>query len=146
MNVDLVSQFMNARWSIGQFNDALVGQRPAVQRKEGFVLLSKLRLSITPNSPTGMTKDERKALAQEPTSWRGDLSDDCSADWAGLLLRAEWMDEEWWWWCVYDMQDVNEVQIDSSNEYEESCIGSEAARAKAENAARKYLLGLGCAL
>ena len=92
-----------------------------------------------------MTKDERQALTQGSIIWRGDLTDDCSADWAGLLLRAEWMDEEWWW-CVYDMQDVNEVQIDSSNEYDESCIGGEAARDKAENAARKYLSDLGYAL
>lgn len=90
-----------------------------------------------------MTKDERQALTQTPIIWRGDLSDDCAADWAGLLLRAEWMDEKWWWWCVYDMQDVNETQIDSSNHYEESCMGGETARTRAENAARKYLLALG---
>ena len=38
-----------------------------------------------------MTTDERQVLAKGRITWRGDLSDDCSADWAGLLLRAEWM-------------------------------------------------------
>ena len=93
-----------------------------------------------------MTKDERQALAKGRITWRGDLSDDCSADWAGLLLRAEWMEKKSWWWCVYDMQDVNEEQIDSSNNYNTSCIGGVAARANAENAARKYLVEVGCVL
>jgi len=93
-----------------------------------------------------MTKDERQALAKGRITWRGDLSDDCSADWAGLLLRAEWMEKRYWWWCVYDMQDVNEEQIDSSNNYNTSCIGGVAARANAENAARKYLVEVGCVL
>ncbi|HEX8658283.1 MAG TPA: hypothetical protein VF690_12145 [Hymenobacter sp.] len=90
-----------------------------------------------------MTNKERQALAQGAITWQGDLSDDCSADFAGLLLRAEWMHKKRWWWCVYDMQDVNEVQIDSSNEYKTSCLGGVAARTKAENAARKYLAELG---
>ena len=94
-----------------------------------------------------MTTDERQDLAKWRITWRGDLSDDCSADWAGLLLRAEWMEKNsWWWWCVYDMQDVKEVQIDSSNHYSSRCIGGVAARANAANAARKYLLELGCVL
>ncbi|SFQ81327.1 hypothetical protein [Hymenobacter arizonensis] len=76
-----------------------------------------LPLFINYPSSSDMTKDERQTLAKERITWRGDLSDDCSADWAGLLLRAEWMEKKWWWWCVYDMQDVNEEQIDSSNNY-----------------------------
>jgi hypothetical protein len=28
----------------------------------------------------------------EKIIWNGDLDDDCTALWAGLMLRAEWMD------------------------------------------------------
>jgi hypothetical protein len=73
----------------------------------------------------------------DPIVWTGDLNDDCSAEWAGLLLRAEWMDEDYWWWCVYDME-KDEIQIDSSNEYLERVVGGEAARKKAEETAKKY--------
>ena len=71
----------------------------------------------------------------------GDRNDDCLARWTGLLLRAEWMDEDWWWWSVYDMED-NEIQIDTSNEYDERFIGGEVARNKAESIARIYILDL----
>ncbi|WKL49830.1 hypothetical protein Q1W71_08610 [Flavobacterium pectinovorum] len=74
-----------------------------------------------------------------PIIWEGDLDDDCLAKWAGLMLRAELMDEEDnWWWCVYDMLN-EEKQIDSSNEYEERCIGGNTARNKAEETSKKYL-------
>ncbi|MBF4518425.1 hypothetical protein IRZ71_18875 [Flavobacterium sp. ANB] len=75
----------------------------------------------------------------EPIIWEGDLNDDCTANWAGLMLRAEWIDEDHWWWCVYDMLDEDEIQIDSSNEYEESFIGGKIAREKAEEISKKYL-------
>lgn len=75
---------------------------------------------------------------ENPIVWTGDLNDDCTANWCGLMLRAEWMDEDYWWWAVYDMED-GEITIDSSNEYEESCIGGENARNKAEKVAKKYL-------
>jgi hypothetical protein len=75
----------------------------------------------------------------EPIIWEGDLNDDCTANWAGLMLRAERMDEDCWWWCVYDMLDEEEKQIDSSNEYEESFIGGEIARKKAEEISKKYI-------
>ena len=74
----------------------------------------------------------------EPIIWNGDLNDDCTAKWAGLLLRAEWMDEDYWWWSVYDSLD-NENQIDSSNEYNERFIGGKDSRDKAEEIARNYL-------
>jgi hypothetical protein len=85
-----------------------------------------------------MIDEKRKILAKEPIIWKGDLSDDCTAEWAGLMLRAEWMDEDYWWWAVYDMQE-NEVTIDCSNEYETRFIGGESARAKAERVAKVYL-------
>ena len=76
--------------------------------------------------------------ASEPIVWKGDLDDDCTAVWAGLMLRAEWMDEDYWWWAVYDMQQ-NEITIDSSDEYDIRFTGGEAARAKAESVAIAYL-------
>jgi hypothetical protein len=67
------------------------------------------------------------------------LNDDCTAIWAGLMLRAEWMDEDYWWWCVYDLLDENEEQIDSSNNYEIRYISGELSRNEAEKVAKKYL-------
>ena len=43
-----------------------------------------------------MTNEQRKILANQPIIWRGDISDDCTAEWAGLMLRAEWMDDNYW--------------------------------------------------
>ena len=81
---------------------------------------------------------EKNRDFNQPIKWNGDLKDDCTAKWSGLMLRAEWMDEDYWWWCVYDMLD-NETQIDSSNEYNERIIEGEKAREKAEEIARNYL-------
>lgn len=85
-----------------------------------------------------MTIEERQILAQKPIVWTGDLADDCTALWAGLMLRAEWMDEDYWWWAVYDMQ-KEEVIIDDSNGYSESFIGGNVARNKAEDIAASYI-------
>ena len=85
-----------------------------------------------------MNNDQRKILTQQPIIWTGDLADDCTAIWAGLMLRAEWMDEDFWWWCVYDME-KDEVQVDSSNNYSESFLGGDISRKKAEEVAKKYL-------
>ncbi len=81
---------------------------------------------------------ERQKLAIGPIEWTGDLSDDCTARWAGLMLRAEWMDENYWWWTVYDMLN-DEVTIDSSNNYSSRFVSGEIARRKAEETAKKYL-------
>jgi len=85
-----------------------------------------------------MKRIEKNRDFDQPIIWNGDLNDDCTAKWSGLMLRAEWMDEDYWWWCVYDMLD-NEKQIDSSNEYDERFIGGEKAREKAEEVAINYL-------
>lgn len=85
-----------------------------------------------------MNTVEKNRDFNQPILWNGDLKDDCTAKWAGFMLRAEWMDEDYWWWCVYDMLD-NDNQIDSSNEYDERIIGGEKAREKAEEIARNYL-------
>ena len=67
--------------------------------------------------------------------WEGDLSDDCTAHWCGLTLRAEAMDEEDWWWAVYSP----DGRVDSSNNYAVLIPNGERARAAAESAARKLL-------
>jgi len=85
-----------------------------------------------------MTIQERKLLSQQPIIWTGDLSDDCTANWAGLMLRAEWMNEDYWWWAVYDMQ-KSESTIEDSNIYKERFIGGEIARQKAERVAKEYI-------
>ncbi len=85
-----------------------------------------------------MNTVEKNRDFNQPIIWNGDLKDDCTAKWSGLMLRAEWMDEDYWWWCVYDMLD-NQNQIDSSNEYDERFIGGEVARNKAEEIAKDYL-------
>ena len=85
--------------------------------------------------------ESRRELARKtPVRWEGDLSDDCSASWVGLLLRAEWMDGEDGWWCFYDEWGADpENQVSSSNHVEESFTSGESAREAAEAAAKKYL-------
>ncbi len=73
-----------------------------------------------------------------PIAWTGDLQDDCSAKFAGLVLRAEWMDNDLWWWCIYDMNNGG-IQIDSSNNYNRRPNTGEVARKAAEHSAFKYL-------
>ena len=77
------------------------------------------------------------AKLKDPT-WQGDLNDDCQAEWAGFLLRAEWMDDNFWWWAISDFETKEE--IDSSNNYSEfqPSTGLEARRL-AESAVYEYL-------
>lgn len=91
-----------------------------------------------------MSIEERKKLAKEPIIWTGDLDDDCTAIWAGLMLRAEWMDEDYWWWSVSeDKASPYDENIDDSNNYDERFIGGEASRKRAEEVARHYLKKIG---
>jgi hypothetical protein len=85
-----------------------------------------------------MTTEERKILATQSIIWIGDLSDDCTANWAGLMLRAEWMNEDYWWWAVYDIK--KDATIDDSNNYTERFIGGEISRLKAESVAQEYII------
>ncbi|GEP40795.1 hypothetical protein [Brevifollis gellanilyticus] len=68
--------------------------------------------------------------------WTGDLNDDCTARWAGLMLRAEWMDGPHWWWAVSDM--ATGEQIISSNNDPQECTSGTSARERAEKAAREW--------
>jgi hypothetical protein len=74
-----------------------------------------------------------------PIIWTGDLDDDCTAKWNGLILRAEWMDEEIWWWAVSKDNNNPKDEIDSSNNYDTACIGGEKARQLAEQAAITFI-------
>jgi len=79
-------------------------------------------------------------ITQDSPHWYGDLDDDCSAKWKGLLLRAEWMDGEgadaYWWWAV-GIIETNEI-LDSSHNHSHSPNSGEEARKCAEAAARQY--------
>lgn len=105
-----------------------VGAVPAVERWS----------VMPPRFPAN--SDWRILATQEPPRWSGDLDDDCTALWAGFMLRAEWMDDGYWWWCVYE--DGSSEQVASPDDCEaEPCSTGEAARRAAERAARR-LLGL----
>lgn len=80
----------------------------------------------------------RLSLMTKPIVWIGDLTDDCTAAWAGLRLRAEMMDEGRWWWAVTETLHLG-IELDSSNEYKKSPTSGEEARELAEAAARKYI-------
>jgi hypothetical protein len=72
-----------------------------------------------------------------PIVWTGDLEDDCTATWNGLLLRAEWMHDEIWWWAVSEAHEFD--NIDSSNEHDEKITSGAMARKRAESCARDFL-------
>lgn len=83
--------------------------------------------SISSRSPDGIT-------------WTGDLDDDCTAIWKGLVLRAEWMNGKRWWWAVSDQ--ATGVEIDSSNNegyFDTPFLSGAEARQAAESAAREYV-------
>ena len=83
---------------------------------------------------------EVKAAEKRPI-WEGDLNDDCTATWNGLMLRAECMDNTWWW----------AVAVEKSSGIVDSCYNhtgercapktGEEARKEAEEAAINYLKG-----
>jgi len=104
-----------------------------------FADFDKLKgIDLTKSELRIIKTKERQRLVTGSIEWTGDLSDDCTAQWAGLMLRAEWMDENYWWWAVYDMEN-DEVTIDSSNHYSSRFIGGVSARQKAEEIAKSYL-------
>ena len=73
-----------------------------------------------------------------PITWTGDLNDDCTAEWEGLVLRAERMVNAAWWWEVTDGGEV----VDGSNERGMTPTTGPAARVTAEAAARAYRAGI----
>lgn len=85
-----------------------------------------------------MHPEIRKILSQKDIEWYGDLEDDCSARWAGLILRAEMMDDDRWWWAVSDAKN-DLLEIDSSNNHDLICKTATSARTRAETAAKEYI-------
>jgi len=79
------------------------------------------------------------AAKESTPRWTGDLSDDCTAEWAGLCLRAEWMDGTDWWWSVFDIRTGTEIY--SSNRNDDRYESGEVAREAAEQAARVFVVG-----
>ena len=54
------------------------------------------------NDESAKVDEWLREAAKLPIEWTGDLHDDCTARWAGLMLRAEQMQRGVWWWAVYD--------------------------------------------
>ena len=77
------------------------------------------------------------AHAEDTIVWTGDLDDDCTARWRGLMLRAEWMNGPNWWWAVSNMATGEEIR--SSNDDSRTCTAGASARACAEKVARDWL-------
>jgi len=73
----------------------------------------------------------------EQIIWTGDLDDDCTALWAGLMLRAEWMDGPHWWWAVSEIATGREIA--SSNDDQREWTSGTAARSEAERIARAHI-------
>ena len=88
------------------------------------------------------------AMEQSEICWRGDLDDDCTAEWHGLLLRAEWQYGEgadaFWWWSVFSIETGEELE--SSNYQAHKPNTGEDARKCAEAAARRYFESLSSSL
>ena len=73
-----------------------------------------------------------------PIRWSGDLQDDCTAIWGGLMLRAEEMDHNSWWWAV-SLDEGRGGEIRSSNYEDRECRSGAIARSRAEECARDFL-------
>jgi hypothetical protein len=79
----------------------------------------------------------RLEAATTPISWTGDLNTQCTARWAGLLLRAEQKHRAHWSWTVYDAK-TRAIIMDSRMSWGRAMHGKKA-RLAAEQAARDYL-------
>ena len=88
-----------------------------------------------------MNHELRHELAEkaktQPPLWTGDLEDDCTAQWGGLLLRAESMNEKIWWWAVTEI--ATNLEINSSNNDDLEVDSGVLARRLAESAACDFL-------
>jgi hypothetical protein len=90
---------------------------------------------VTPT--TAQVESWQKEASALPIVWTGDLNDDCTAEWAGLTLRAEEMNRKSWWWAVYDAA-THEI-ISDSNASTVIARNGKKARGAAESAAREWL-------
>ena len=90
-----------------------------------------------PSDDGPTVEDWQREQASTPVEWAGELGDDCSATWAGLLLRAESMTRTHWWWAVHD-EATGELLADWHSTAERARSGR-AARGAAERAALEWL-------
>jgi hypothetical protein len=81
----------------------------------------------------------QREAATRPIEWTGDLNGDCSALWAGLMLRAEEMSRTSWVWAVYDERTGK--RLSGSGTPELMARSGKKARAQAEQAARAWIEG-----
>jgi hypothetical protein len=79
---------------------------------------------------------------EQKIEWYGDLDDDCSARWRGLILRAEDMGGGWWWDVVLDKRvhpESSGDEIDSCWEHGGLVKDGPTARTAATAAALRYI-------
>ena len=81
---------------------------------------------------------KRDSDLQAPVTWQGDLNDDCTAIWNGLMLRAESMDGDNWWWAV-SLDEGRGIEMGSSNWEDRPCGSGAIARHQAEACARELI-------
>jgi len=82
-------------------------------------------------------KSMQLEAVKAPVSWSGDLQTNCTARWAGLLLRAEQKSRTHWSWTVSDSK-TRAIIMDSRMSWARSTHGKKARQA-AEQAARQYI-------
>jgi hypothetical protein len=106
----------------------------------GFIAGVFLALAVVLFALTFIFNRSAKVMKSKSTliDWRGDLADDCTAVWNGLMLRAEEMDRNCWWWAVTQEEGRGD-EIGSSNSDDRDCQSGEVARMRAEECARAYL-------
>ena len=111
-----------------------------LQSAENRPLAYGLRQTRMASNDEAAKVDEwQREAAKLPIEWTGDLDDDCTARWAGLMLRAEQMQRGVWWWAVYD--DRSGAILGDSNTARGRVPNGKKARIAAERVAR---LWLGC--
>ena len=89
------------------------------------------------NDESAKVDEWQREAAKLPIEWTGDLHDDCTARWAGLMLRAEQMQRGVWWWAVYD--DRSGATLGDSNTARGRVPNGKKARVAAERVARQWL-------
>ena len=79
----------------------------------------------------------RRDQAKVDPVWTGDLADDCTARWAGFLLRAEEMERGSWWFSVCDLSSGSVIH--DSDRADRGIESGSIARAECEKAVRRFL-------
>jgi hypothetical protein len=98
--------------------------------------LKKL-VSFARSDSSNNVKSLQLEAVNTPVSWVGDLETNCTARWAGLLLRAEQKNRTHWSWTVYDAK-TRAIIMDSRMSWARATHGKKARQA-AEQAARQFI-------